>query len=461
MLMITNKINTENKFAADFNFGFAGSPNNIEEVKKLLGQRWQVTLQKIYFLIKAKKMTVDAVIELTQTDCRLEFIGSHQLISHLIKKCKLIKLLDPVKLYGKESYKAGRNGKSYHVNKALANIIAKFCKENDYKDPAPIAKINHADTLKNFEEVASNYDIENEIFKGVKIAEYKGEDFEVLKNYPDEVLLRQLYKNYPQIKLICDNNDKFNALCNVTELQRRSVIKVHRGEDYIKFSFRDYSEICSLIKSSDDGRDNREAFFKRYFNISKPAEYDLKSSIYKITHFINFGVWADNTRDFYADFAPEGIKREQRDLIKLLCMYVYFSDLTDKQIVAQAKIREYYKEIFQRYKEEENKKKSNQNNKFAEAELALTIRKTQLQNLVAEIRENMCKVIGKTLGAEVFVHESVLMSNLYRYLIKRYGKAVCVYDAVFVDCAQDELNQICNGFLTKFAKFYRENYIKS
>lgn len=453
--------NSQNEFAADFDFGFAGAPKNIEEVKKLLGQRWQVNLQKIYYLIKVKKMIHDSVIELAQTDNKLEFIGNFKLISKLVKKCKLIKLLDPVKTGGKESYKVGEKGKSYHVNKALANIICRFCEDNDYKDPAPVAKINHSDNLKNLEEVAENYDIDNEIFKGVKIAEYKGEDFEVLKNYPDEVLLRQLYKNYPQIKMICDNNDKFNDLCNVTELQRRSVIKVHRGEDYIKFSFRDYSEICSLIKSSDDGRDNREAFFQRYFNITKPAEYDLKSSIYKITHFINFGTWSDNTRDFYAEFAPEGIKREQRDLIKLLCMYVYFSDLTDKQIVAQAKIREYYKEIFQKCKEEETKKKSNQNNKFAEAELALTIRKTQLQNLVAEIRQNMCKVIGKTLGAEVFVHESVLMSNLYRYLIKRYGKAVCVYDAVFVDCKQDELNQICNEFLAKFAKFYRENYIKA
>lgn len=463
----TKNIESENKFAADFNFGFAGAPSKIEDVKKLLGQRWEVTLQKIYYIIIEKGLTHNNVVDLAQTDRRLEILGSHQLISHLIKKCKLIKLLDPIKTGEKESYKVGKQGKSYHVNTLLATVIQKFGKANNYKAPEKEKK-KLVDEIMTVEEVASEvckdvespaYDLDNDIFKNIKIGEYKGEDFEVLKNYPDELLLAQLHTNYPQIKFISGNNDRFNQDCKMPELKRRSQINVHRGANSIKFSFRDYCDVCSLIKSSDEGKANREGFFTRYFANSSPAEFDLKSSIYKITHFINFGVWSDNTRDFYAEFAPIGIKKEQRSLIKSIAMYVYFSDLSDKQIVNQIKIKEYYKEQIDLYNAEKRKDELNQNNKLMQAEIGLSIRKAQLQNLVAEVRQNMCKVIGKPLGSEVFVHESAIMNILLMYTVKKFGKAVCIYDAIFADVEESVFHNFCEMNVAKCAKFYKEKFL--
>ena len=464
--MIT-KNNTENKFAVDFNFGFAGAPKNIEEVKKLLGQRWQVTLQKIYYIILEKGLINNNVVDLAQSDRRLEILGCRKLICHLIQKCKLIKLLDPVKTGEKESYKVGKKGKSYHVNTVLASVICNYGKANNYKAPAKEKK-KLVEDIKTVEEVASEvckevespaYSLDNELFKNVKIGEYKGEDFETLKNYPDELLLAQLHQNYPQIKFISGNNDRFNQDCNTPELKRRSQINIHRGANSIKFSFRDYCDVCSLIKSSDEGKANREGFFTRYFANPNPAEYDLKSSIYKITHFINFGVWADNSRDFYAEFAPIGIKKEERGLIKAIAMYIYFSDLTDKQIVNQIKIKEFYQKEIDFCNEEKKKADKAQNNKLMQAELALSIRKAQLQSLVAEVRENMCKVIGKPLGSEVFVHESAIMNILLMYTIKKYGKAVCIYDAIFADVDKAVFHNFCEVNIAKIAKFYKEKFL--
>ena len=450
-----------------FSFGFAGAPSKIEDVKKLLGQRWQVTLQKIYYIILEKGLTHCNTVELAQTDRHLEILGTQQALSKIIGKCKLIKLLDPIKTGEKESYKVGKQGKSYHVNTLLATVIQNFGKANDYKAPEKEKK-KLVEEIKTVEEAASvvcngvatpSYDIENDIFKNLKIGEYKGEDFEVLKNYPDELLLAQLHTNYPQIKFISGNNDRFNQSCNMPELKRRSQINVHRGSNSIKFSFRDYCDVCSLIKSSDEGKANREWFFSRYFSNPKPAEFDLKSSIYKISHFINFGIWSDNTRDFYAEFAPIGIKKEQRSLIKSIAMYVYFSDLTDKQIVNQIKIKEYYQTQIDFYNDEKRKAQSNQNNNLMQAEIGLNIRKLQLQNLVAEVRQNMCKVIGEPLGSEVFVHESAIMNILLMYSIKKFGKAVCIYDAIFADVEETVFHNFCEMNVAKCAKFYKEKFL--
>lgn len=450
-----------------FSFGFAGAPSKIEDVKKLLGQRWQVTLQKIYYIIIEKGLTHCNTVELAQTDRHLEILGTQQALSKIIGKCKLIKLLDPIKTGEKESYKVGKQGKTYHVNTLLATVIHKFGKANNYNAPAKEKK-KLVDEIKTLEEAASvvcnsvespAYDIDNELFKNIKIGEYKGEDFETLKHYPDELLLAQLHQNYPQIKFISGNNDRFNQSCNMPELKRRSQINVHRGANSIKFSFRDYCDVCSLIKSSDEGKANREGFFSRYFANSSPAEFDLKSSIYKITHFINFGTWSDNTRDFYAEFAPIGIQKEERSLIKSIAMYVYFSDLTDKQIINQAKIREYYQAQIDYYTKEKHKAESNQNNKLTQAEIGLNIRKVQLQNLVAEVRQNMSKVIGKPLGSEVFVHESAIMNILLMYTIKKYGKAVCIYDAIFADVDEAVFHNFCEVNIAKCAKFYKEKFL--
>lgn len=463
----TKNIETENKFAVDFNFGFAGAPSKIEDIKKLLGQRWEVTLQKIYYIILEKGLIHHNTVDLAQTDRHLEILGTQQALSKIIKKCKLIKLLDPIKTGDKESYKVGKQGKTYHVNTVLASIISNFGKANNYKAPAKEKK-KLVEEIKTLEEVASevcngvaspSYDIDNDIFKNVKIGEYKGEDFETLKNYPDELLLAQLHANYPQIKFISGNNDKFNQDCITPELKRRSQINIHRGANSIKFSFRDYCDVCSLIKSSDEGKANREGFFSRYFANPNPAEYDLKSSIYKITHFINFGTWADNTRDFYAEFAPIGIKKEERGLIKAIAMYIYFSDLSDKQIVNQIKIKEFYQKEIDFCNEEKKKADKAQNNKLMQAELALSIRKAQLQSLVAEVRENMCKVIGKPLGSEVFVHESAIMNVLLMYAVKKFGKAVCIYDAIFADVDKAVFNNFCELNIAKIAKFYKEKFL--
>ena len=105
------------------------------------------------------------------------------------------------------------------------------------------------------------------------------------------------------------------------------------------------------------------------------------------------------------------------------------------------------------------KAQSNQNNNLMQAEIGLSIRKLQLQNLVAEVRQNMSKVIGKPLGSEVFVHESAIMNILLMYSIKKFGKAVCIYDAIFADVDEAVFHNFCEVNIAKIAKFYKEKFL--
>ncbi len=50
-------------------------------------------------------------------------------------------------------------------------------------------------------------------------------------------------------------------------------------------------------------------------------EYDVKSSIYRLTHFLNFKVWLDNSIDLYEEMYGQPFENEeQRKQYKLFAM---------------------------------------------------------------------------------------------------------------------------------------------
>lgn len=464
---------------------FESAPKSISELKSILGRKFGSNLANIYYILKLKykENSIELPkIELAQTDKKIsEFINQSN-VSRLIKKCKEISLLYPVKNgEGKEGYKVGKQGKTYYVNKSLAKIILDFGDLNDF--PKPELKTHYAElkTIKTKAETDAAQTAESIIdtdtpqttanpvkdeditldytlLDGLKLGHYKGKMAEELAKFTDEQLIVAVQTTYKQLDLIQSYNDKFNTDCQYPELLRTCRVKVKRGKDFIKLSCRDYSNICKFVNSEGEDKNTaintRQEFFTAYFGKEKVAEYDLKSSIYRITSFINTGIWAESSHDFYADMCPE-YATKYRKIVKKACMFVQFSDMSDKQIAHQ--LRQEFGDI---------KEKSEDMNLegLDDFEKGFELLCSEIQTdvnlaIVNSVRANMQRAIGQNLGTEVFLHESAIMSMLYRYLIKKYGKAVCVYDAVFADCPQDELDDICNKFLQTASKFYFDKYI--
>lgn len=465
---------------ASFNKG----ANSINELKSVLGHKFVTNMKQIYFLLKLRfreNSIQFPKIEIAQTDKTLAQIGDQGRISRLIKKCKDIHLLHPLKNgEGKEGYKVGKRGKTYYVNKPLAKIILDFGDLNQF--PVPIFH-THKSEIEEVKEKAKSDTVEAEstqsaaidlsLLDGLKLGNYKGIKAAQLAQFSDEQLIDAVQKTYKQLSMIQSYNDKFNAANTYPELDRTCKVKIKRGERALKISCRDYSGICKMVNSEGENLEanSRQDFFISYFGKSDVAEYDLKSSIYRINSFVNSGNWAAPSHDFYADLSPTYAKK-YRKIVKKAAMYCYFSDMSNKQIAHQ--LRQEFGHIKERKELDELEEAILGTagmledtpfiNFFGEP---LTIGGADVQEyevdviaaIVDDIKANMQNAIGEILGSEVFLHESAIMSMLYNYLIKRYGKAVCVYDCVYCDCAQDELNEVCNKMLDKIATFYKEKFL--
>lgn len=66
-------------------------------------------------------------------------------------------------------------------------------------------------------------------------------------------------------------------------------------------SGRAYSPLCSMKK---EGENSRSQFLKYIFNDEYVNEYDVKSSIARVSDCMLNGVWRDDDYDFYAENNP-------------------------------------------------------------------------------------------------------------------------------------------------------------
>lgn len=411
----------------------------IEEIRSQLGRKSKIIINNIYKLIKIKSAqygTLPSVIKISQTDSSLKEICSTQRgICKLLQHCIKIDLLTPVTdELGKNSYKVGSYGKSYYINSDLAEIILSFGDSSaDIEKPVNLAALSHKELNgkinAKFEAEKKNIPLSTyDLIKSLSFNTYGETVYNALQNVSDETIIAIFTEKYKEIKMMQNADDRYNETCTDPLLKRRANINIRRDRKNkeIKISLREYCDFCKVPKTSENEL-TRSDFLTE--NLCKNyKEFDLKSSIYRITNFINNDIWADRDHDFYFDFAPN--YKQYRDQIKLISMYVYFSTLSDKQIANQLKVKELYSKDFTK-------------------EICLAI--------CAEIRQNMNKVIGKSLGASVFLYESFIMNRLFFTLwqIKEVN-VYQVYDAIYFNPAEisdREINEILLNLIQGYRGF--------
>lgn len=155
-------------------------------------------------------------------------------------------------------------------------------------------------------------------------------------------------------------------------------------------------------------------------------DYDVKSSIYRITYFLNTGMWPDGDVDFYEKMWGNKFEnKDTRDLYKKFCMKLYF-DKSPRTI---------YSHMLRR------------------KEINPNFDKEFIISQIAEMKQNMCNVIGECYDSEIFLYESYMYSELARVLLDKGFKVIQIYDGFYVDKRMDEntFKTLCNNELIKIS----------
>jgi len=184
------------------------------------------------------------------------------------------------------------------------------------------------------------------------------------------------------------------------EFKVHNSICLTKSEKTIVFrkSARAYSSFCSYNKHNGE----RQKILERE---SLTQEFDINSTVPRLTYFLNTGKWLSNSVDFYkVIYERSGITKEwnttMREHIKTCFMRIYFVDTHQKSYRAYTNIR---------YK------------------IPHLLTEEEYKYLFIATR----KVLGKTYGTSIFYYESLLELDVV-YHFKKLGYIMThIYDGFF------------------------------
>ena len=215
-------------------------------------------------------------------------------------------------------------------------------------------------------------------------------------------------------------------------------------------------EVEDLIRNDDKSIIWREDIFDEYFGKGKWIEWDRNASIYNITYSFNKKKYRPNSeKDWYAIFNGKDFENDERDLFKLLCMTLYFSDVRKlKSFVRKTVIYATKPEDFKPKDRKERKSwklamdKDQQERWCALMKLSGAKPDEDLDTWVEkaviwykETRQRMKSVIGdwKKIKENIFLLEGAVNLATMNDLIDLGYKAVSVYDGFYTNCFDKEL----------------------
>ena len=169
------------------------------------------------------------------------------------------------------------------------------------------------------------------------------------------------------------------------------------------------------------------------------AHYDVKSSIYRTTYFLNTGEWLSQDVDFYP-LMYAGLRPDDPNSYE-------FENAAKRAEYKQACMRLYF-----------CKSSAEQWNKMRRAGmLSGGIPKEEQLAEIAAARQKMRRAVGgKTYGPEIFLHESCLLMMLRGELYKRGVRTSQCYDGFWSD--DTRLPTMCEEILPVVAAEYRERW---
>lgn len=214
----------------------------------------------------------------------------------------------------------------------------------------------------------------------------------------------------------------------------------------VRLGIRDTCQACSFKKGTEKEDIERAKatnkpllytggyrgdFLAKVFQGNEYTEFDVNASIYRITLLLKNGVWPKEAgKDLYNSFIGTDCG-EFRPFVKLLAMIIYFqSDRTVREIANSESCRKVF----------------GKNVTFQER-----------IDFVATMKENMQRILGNSLGSEVFLHESCIYMA-FNYELQKLGyRVVQIYDGFYTNAPKDFNFE---ALLVQVAEWYFEAFIK-
>ena len=423
-----------------------------EWVLTTLGRKWKANIANLmpfidiyrYLTYRPEKHDgyINPIAIATTSDVLTTIYGNHMNVSNIIKLAKSVELLKVVDdNYQFNAYDKSMNkSKMYIMNKDIQDIITKISKDNNISYSK--YKINNIIyNSENIRDTSENNRILEEkvkIYSNLRIANPYGdkskEDFERRLN----IILE---KKYPQLITLKEEANWINEqpfYQEHTELQIK--VQPHftysKGGLVSKIGLRATNRIVSM-KEHENGKDSGKMWRKDYLHTLFGENYqsfDIKASIYQLTHALNTNVWLDNQVDMYEEiYGNKFESKEQRDKFKSLCMPLYF-DKSDAKAAHHMKLKAKLDDV------------------MTDEEIDITVN---------QLRNNMKNALGdKLYDSEIFLHESVIYNHVVMELVKLGWNVVQVYDGFYGEnkdssrLLSDDISKIIDNYISKYIRDY-------
>lgn len=180
-----------------------------------------------------------------------------------------------------------------------------------------------------------------------------------------------------------------------------NAVKITRGRkgQVTAISYRPYSS--AAIMTRDDRHDVLEAMA-----VKTVDEYDMPSSIYRVTRLLNHGSWEDHRVDLYKSMAGWAMTKKERAAYKGgLAQRLYFSR-SDRECMAHVlRLGRDVEDVCSEF---------------------------DGWNVLREASRRMEEAVGPSYGPAIFLHEACIYIRALRKLMERGEKALIVYDCFYL-----------------------------
>ena len=332
----------------------------------------------------------------------LSICGSQQNASNLIKYMKQIGLLaDYDTSYQFNAfYDKDNKCKEYCYNYDNECKVKEYCKINNinkYKIINKRINIYNSKKLQSFDE--------SKVLFNSKLHLYKPDNWSCtdFENYIYCILL----ENYPELEYYQNLADEINDKYYNDDFSRQVIFRPtftwNKGNKAIvSIGIRACNELVSAKKEVEDGDKENQLYryeLLKQYNLS--FEYDIKSSVPRLTFALNKGVWLDEDIDLYEVIYNKFIELcpseklpwndKTRKLFKSFFMNIYFDNENELYKHFAVKISQkvqYKKEDWQ-----------------------------SLTYILKAYKEATEEVIGNSFDSEIFYYESIIYMEVLKYLL--------------------------------------------
>ena len=371
----------------------------------------------------------------------VRLFGYPKKVLRLLHKCREIGFL--VRVSGKYRFNCSRKEKNfcylYAYNKYVEHLIIDVCRKREIDIETSEDTYSILDKLKDGTDISPK-DYERITLNALHIGGVDCSDEEA-----KGVIVQKYWK------LIEPRQSKINEMNQALPSEQRiklepnvkhgDAMKKHKKNIISTIGLRATSKIVSFKEHENGNEDYRGIwrweYLQQYFNGYPYISYDVKASIYQISHLLNFGEWLGNGYDPYQFMFGGQFKDEfDRTAYKMLCMCIYFN--YPKRVVG--------------------------NNRFKIPNCLAIYGYDTLKESIIEADKGMVSFTGRKFYNEIFLHESLLYIDFVHELRQRGIEVVQVYDGFYMRegaASNEELERLMRQCAMRYYADYRTWLIES